>query len=520
MPALHRPFTLSLLSSLLLLTACGGGGGGDSGGDSGGGATTPPPSDTSKSAYKRPDGTFYSADTTLRVEEIKVDARASTVFIRTQGTEYRPNGLAVVEDPSGSRGSGFIYDSAGRIVTNAHVVTGQGSVMVTIPGRDRPVAAELVAIAECEDLAALKLVSGSPYPALPWSVNTPRISMKVGLAGYPGDVSSTDQSAPYTLTEGTINTDVLFRNTYWASADAFYHTATSYGGNSGGPLIELDSGTVVGIHYATGADNRYLALSSTTAKGIVTELMAGRDVLALGFSGEMYYRFADGSGTVLGYGLWEQRPSGSVASKDVPIGVWVRGLAAGGRAKKAGVMPGDIITAIAGVRLDGDGNDTTMATYCNTMRSQNPNSGRAMDIEVKRLKAGGVVCSGEINGRVLGLKGTPSQACPEVGAVQTGNYQGSVDYPLSHALSLQLLDGRISGTADWGDAKGTLQGTVSADGAVSFVQSVAYAGVTYKFTYTGARNATTGVMSGQMQASEGNYPYTDPAYWSASPTAN
>jgi S1-C subfamily serine protease len=507
----RRPMTASLLASLLMLAACGGGGG-----DSG---TTTPPPDTSKSTYKRPDGSLYAADTALRVEEIKVDARASTVFIRTQGTEYTASGLAVLEDPTGSRGSGFIYDSAGHIVTNAHVVTGQGSIMVTIPGRDRAVAAELVAIAECEDLAALKLVSGSPYPALPWSVNTPRISMKVGLAGYPADVGSTDQSAPYVLTEGTINTDVLFRNTYWSSADAFFHTATSYGGNSGGPLIELDSGTVVGVHYASGGDNRYVALSSTTARGIVGELMAGRDVLALGFSGEMFYRFADASGTVLGYGLYGQRPSGAVQSQDVPIGVWVRGLAAGGKAKRAGVMPGDIITAIAGVRLDGEGRDTTMATYCNTMRSQNPNSGRAMDIEVKRLKAGGAVCSGEINGRVLGIKGTPSQACPETTAVQTGNYQGSADYPMAHALSLQLLDGKISGTADWGDARGALQGTVGADGAVSFVQNVTYAGIAYKFTYTGVRDAATGVMSGQVLITTGDS-FTEQAAWSASPKAN
>ena len=481
----NRLHTLSLLGLMLGLTACGGGGS-DSDTAPATDATT-----TTTGARKA-----LPSDPVVRLTQIKTDVRASTVFIATNGTRVIPKDLTSVTESSDARGSGFIMTSNGHIVTNAHVAVGQGIYTVSIEGRSRPVIAELTAIAECEDLAVLKLIDGAPYPALSWSEQAPRISMKIGVAGFPGDVRSTNDPTPYTFTEGTINTDVLYKNNYWSSADIFYHSAMAFGGNSGGPVVELDTGTVVGIHYA-GSDTRHQALSSTTSRTIVDKLLAGQDVLAIGFSGEMFYRYTNASNQTIGYGLVNQKPE--KATGQYPAGVWVRGVAAGGKAKRAGVLPGDIITAVAGVPLDG--NDLTMQTYCDAMRSNNPNAGRAVDLEIVRPKAGGVRCAGEINGRAMGIKGAPSTTCPETALSSNGSYQGQVgtaDATLNHELVLQIREGVITGTGQWSDATGTLRGTLAPSGAVVMEETIPFQGQTYVATYTGQYNPATRVITGRI----------------------
>ena len=502
MNARNRLFKISLLSALMGLTACGGGGDDSSSTDTTAPAPTPVPTSTQKpvpgpgNVTTIGGRTDLSTDPLKRMSQIKADVRASTVYIESTGTRILPSDLTSVSEVKNSRGSGFIMTTDGHVVTNAHVAVGQGLYMITVEGRPRSISAQLISIAECEDLAVLKLVSDAPYPALSWSTNPPKISTRVGSAGFPADVETTGTYAPYTFTEGTINTDVLYESNYWSSADIFYHSATIAGGNSGGPLVELDTGTVVGVNYA-GSQTRNMALSSTTSRTIVDKLLAGQDVLSIGFSGEMFYRFVTASGNTFGYGLSGQRPQ--EAAKMEPVGVWVRGVAAGGKAKKAGVLPGDIITTVAGVPLNRT--DGTMNTYCNAMRSNNPNTGSTIEVEVIRPKAGGVTCAGEINGRAMGIKGAPSTACPETAVSSNGAYTGQVgqtNSPLNHELVLQVKDGVISGTGNWSDLTASISGTLAPSGAVSMTESFTYQGQAYRISYTGQYNPATRVIGGRV----------------------
>lgn len=512
--SLPRVRTLNAaIALMLLLTACGGGGGGaDDSASTGSGPAASPSSSATTVGVQKP----LPADPVVRLAQVKADVRASTVYIETDGTMVIPNGLTAVETSSGSRGTGFIMTSNGHVVTNSHVAVGQGLYTLTVEGRPRAINAELVAIAECEDLAVLRLVSGAPYPALSWSAETPRISLKVGAAGFPADVKTSGSPVLYTFTEGIINTDVAYQSNYWSSADVFFHSAQIYGGNSGGPLVELDTGTVVGVNYARKDNNRNLALSSTTSREIVDKMLAGQDVLSIGFSGEMFYKFLDAKGTAVGYGLINQAPG--TAQSLAPVGVWVRGVAAGGKAKRTGVLPGDIITAVQGVRLDSG--DTTMHTYCSAMRSNNPNAGRTVDLEIIRPKAGGVTCNGEINGRTMGVKGAPSTPCPESAPASTttpapgtatpspapaassgATLLGQVGAPgatLNHQLTLQVAGGTITGAGYWSDGTGSISGQIGAGGAVTMTETIPYQGQVYTAHYTGQYNSTTRVMSGRI----------------------
>lgn len=521
MKTLSTPLKIGALSALLFLTACGGGGGDNSsptGGGSSSSSSSNSSSSNSSSSNASTAGTSIGpkkdlpVDPTARKVRVESDVHEATVYIEVDGTQVKPNGLEAVETSSAGHGSGFIMTSDGLVVTNAHVAVGQGLYKIHLNSRDRPISAQLRAIAECEDLAVLKMISGAPFPTLSWSISDPTITMKVAVAGFPYDVEATQTTKSlYTYNEGVVNTAVYRNDTSWSSADMFYHSADTAGGNSGGPIIEIDTGTVVGVHYA-GANisgtRRNMALSSTTARGIVSDLLAGRDVLSIGISGEVFFKYLDASNNVVGYGVSGQTPP-SQATKSAGFGVWVRGVAPGGKALAAGILPGDIITAINGVQLGGD---SSMGTYCDAMRSGNPNGGVAVKFELVRPKAGGVACEGEINGRAASVKGTYTQACPEKsssssssssssasssasGFVYAGQV-GSLDSDLNHDLVLQISNGVISGQGLWGDVTGSIRGGIASNGSVTMAETIIYDGSTYILTYTGTYNASAGRLSG------------------------
>ena len=140
-----------------------------------------------------------------------------------------------------SLGSGFVFDPAGYILTNNHVVDGADDVVVTFPdgsvydatitGRDKQA-----------DLAVLKIDAGHPLPYLRFGDSG---KMRVGdwvMAignpfGLPGSTSAGIVSA-------------LHRQIGDTSYDDFIQTDAAINrGNSGGPLFNL-AGQVIGVNSA------------------------------------------------------------------------------------------------------------------------------------------------------------------------------------------------------------------------------------------------------------------------------
>lgn len=336
----------------------------------------------------------------LTPAEITNLVKAATVKIKATGSMTLPGSEEIVGNWTGS---GFFIDASGYIVTNNHVATGAGLLKAQVEGLDYN--ASVVGLAECADLAVLKLSSGSGFPVLEWYEGAPEINLEVAAAGFPGDVLN----SKYTSTQGIINTEAQLTDTYWASATAFYHSALLSNGSSGGPLVERGNGTLVGVNYARG-EQRNLAISGTVAKDLVTRMINGENIYSIGISGE----------TV-------------VSPDDQPLGIWVRSVQAGGKASTIGIKPGDIIRKVAGVPLYLVNNDSpeqisikkTMGQYCSVLRSNNPNNptdaddkGKTFDIEILRSSNGKEWnCVGEINGKKLGLKDDPtlddtSRVCP------------------------------------------------------------------------------------------------------------
>ena len=158
------------------------------------------------------------------------------------GTEiFAENNPAVVTVKIGSgHGSGFIVDSNGLIITNAHVVANAPSVVTVVFADGSQAAADVIGFAKDGlDLAALKIYPSKKLPTVTLANSS---SIKVGQKAYALG-TPVDEEFQNSFTQGYITkfTEGKF--------DRIQHDAAIFGGNSGGPLLN-DRGQVIGINYA------------------------------------------------------------------------------------------------------------------------------------------------------------------------------------------------------------------------------------------------------------------------------
>ncbi|MCP4436923.1 MAG: serine protease [Actinomycetia bacterium] len=294
------------------------------------------------------------------------DAKGAVVQIEAAG-EFRDPEVGVVS--GGGTGSGFIIDPSGIIVTNNHVVTGAGSLKVHVGGEKTDIAAEVLGVSECNDLAVIKLDDEGPWPYLQISDTAPEPPLDVYALGFPlGDPE-------YTATKGVVSKASADGESSWASvASVIEHDANIQPGNSGGPLVD-DNGMVVGVNYSSFSNaetttQQFYAINADLAGDVVETLKEG-DELSIGVNGT------------------------AVLDEESGIaGVWVNAVDAGGPAKKAGVQPGDIITNLNGVALASG----TMEEYCDVLRSSS--EGDVVSMRVLRFDTEEIL-EGEINGEEL-----------------------------------------------------------------------------------------------------------------------
>ncbi|MER7175027.1 S1C family serine protease [Streptomyces mesophilus] len=146
-----------------------------------------------------------------------------------------------VEAPGG-QGSGFVFDSEGRILTNAHVV-GESSQVVVVLQSGRRVPAQVLGTDPALDVAVLRPESTrglSPARLAPDA--EPAVGDTVLAIGSPLGLSGT-------VTSGIVS--ALDRKVSLGDGDqrALQTDASINPGNSGGPLVDAD-GQVIGINTA------------------------------------------------------------------------------------------------------------------------------------------------------------------------------------------------------------------------------------------------------------------------------
>ncbi len=265
---------------------------------------------------------------------------------------FGQQGPGIVQHYKGqASGSGFVYDTKGDIVTNAHVVNPPSgaklSNLTVIFSNGDHVPAHVIAANIGADLAVIRVDN---YKKLP---------PPLGLAD--SDKLEQGQWAiaigePYELQQ-TVTLGVVSAfdreekvgaegggNAYYDFKGLLQTSAPINPGNSGGPLIDID-GNVIGVNQLTdeAAQGIGFAIPSNAVRTVVPQLLAnpgfhqGTDA---GFAGVALVDLTPGARNQIGY--------------TGPGGLGVAEVVQGSPADKAGLEPGDVI-------LQADGKPVTTA---------------------------------------------------------------------------------------------------------------------------------------------------------------
>ena len=223
--------------------------------------------------------------TTTVVREVSTSARVPTATTEglTIGEIYEQTHEGVVEITAGgsaarAQGSGFVYDDAGHVVTNQHVVEGASSLSVLFWDGSRH-SARLVGTDPSTDLAVIE-------------VEAPQALLDPLRLGDSGDVAVGDQvvamGSPFGL-EGTVTSGIVSALHRQMTApnnfpinDSIQTDAAINHGNSGGPLLDGE-GRVIGVNAqieseSGGNDGVGFAIPSDTVRSIVTQLIESGEV--------------------------------------------------------------------------------------------------------------------------------------------------------------------------------------------------------------------------------------------------
>lgn len=302
-----------------------GGNGGTSadGGDDRGGAAATSPATPSAPGISSVEPPAAARDLEDAYHKVVADVLPSVVQITTE------EGL----------GSGIIYDTAGNIVTNAHVVGDATEFEVTLATGVQPVRAHLVAAYPPNDIAVVRLdTPPSDLRPARWGDSSALSVGSIVLAmgnplGLSGSVSQGIVSAlGRTQSEsgdGSGSSAVTIPN-------LIQTTAAINPGNSGGALVDLN-GTVVGIPTLAAASGPNslapgigFAIPSNTAKNLADQII--RDG-----------RVTDSGRAALGI-----TATTVVGRQGGTQGVGVVTVNPDSGAERAGLRPGDVITAVNG----------------------------------------------------------------------------------------------------------------------------------------------------------------------------
>ena len=254
----------------------------------------------------------------------------------------------------GSSGAGWVFDTEGHIVTNAHVVSRADAIRVEFAD-GRTMMGELVASDAFTDIAVVKIEPGSGLiPMRRATGERVSVGQRAFAFGSPFNFK-------FSMSEGIVSG--LGRNPETRGSG---NTFTNYiqtdaavnPGNSGGPLVDI-MGRVIGMNVAIATGRDSDGVREGQSAGIsfaiplaviesVVEQIIGTGEIRRGFLGIR-------AGTLASGDSWG-RGSSEIAIRDRQgqfhgVGVLVGGVTPGMAAERAGIRENDIIAEIDGNRI-------------------------------------------------------------------------------------------------------------------------------------------------------------------------
>lgn len=190
-------------------------------------------SETTTSPVEDPRETTRQRATTRRSSD-------STAETFTELYQQVVDSVTLIDTPTGT-GSGWVFDGAGRVLTNQHVVETDATVNVRYE-RDEWRRADVVGRDGIGDLAVLEPTNPPSYATrLPTSTPVPAVGEDIAIVGAPF-------ALPSSLSVGVVSARNRFLDSPTGSSipGAIQVDATANPGNSGGPIFST-AGEVVGV---------------------------------------------------------------------------------------------------------------------------------------------------------------------------------------------------------------------------------------------------------------------------------
>jgi S1-C subfamily serine protease len=265
---------------------------------------------------------FASSQTTTSAQSGSVAGSLENAF----SAVYKKVSPSVVQiSTSEGLGSGIVFDSAGNIVTNAHVV-GTSTTFTVTTSTGKRLTGKLVGVFQPDDLAVIKVNGAGLRPASFADSNTVRIGDISMAIGNPLGLSSS-------FTEGIVS--ALNRSEPEGNGvtlpNAIQTSAPINPGNSGGALTNIH-GAVIGIPTLAAADPQMGGAAAGIGFAIPSNVVVNiaRQLVKTG-------KVTNSNRAYLGV---------QIADTAAANGVVITQVITGTAADKAGLVAGDRITAV------------------------------------------------------------------------------------------------------------------------------------------------------------------------------
>jgi serine protease Do len=257
---------------------------------------------------------------------------AMPAVVRVQ-TERTPRGRRTV----GPRGSGFVFDDDGHVITNHHVVADASRIRVSLV-EGKSYEAVLVGSDEDSDVAVLRLElpRGESVPAARLgTAENAEVGDWVLALGSPLDLEFTVTAGIVSAKGRTLSVGTEGRRT---ALESYLQTDAAINpGNSGGPLVDLE-GRVIGVNAAIqSGDRRFIGYGFAIPVDIVRRV--AHDLMDDG----VVHR------PRLGVNVRDLNDADAEAYGLERIeGAWIDGVQEGLAADRGGLRQGDVVLAIDG----------------------------------------------------------------------------------------------------------------------------------------------------------------------------
>jgi S1-C subfamily serine protease len=240
-------------------------------------------------------------------------------------------------------GTGIVLTSNGEVLTNNHVIRGATSIRVVIPQTGRSYAAKVVGYDVSDDVALLKLNGASNLRTATLGDSSKlSVGQQVTATGNAGGTGRLTSATGRITGLGKTITAGDEQNGSEQLDGLIEMNAALQPGDSGGPLydsaqhvIGMNTAASVGFYFQSTASTDAYAIPINAALKIVKQIESGTSTSTIHVGGTPFVGVQISSTGGFGFG-------------DSVAGGYVAAVVPGSPASKAGLAPGDVITAVAG----------------------------------------------------------------------------------------------------------------------------------------------------------------------------